>query len=131
MHCLSWIDGSVHQLLCSFNCSTKMHTVYSQICGPFLDYETKGHGVVLMFASFMAGDLRGRGGSRCRRREKGILPPDHERAAGSQIWDVSLLRGVQAHLVFKQGTYCIYHLLYAHAAEMSLAIFKCSLKHSQ
>lgn len=52
----------------------------------------------------LAGDFCGRGGRWCRRREERVLPPDHERAVGSQIWDVSLLRGVQAHLVFKQGT---------------------------
>ena len=64
----------------------------------------KGAAVPLMFVTFMAGDLRGRRGRRCRRCEEGVLPPDHERAAGSEIRDVSLLRGVQAHLVFKQGT---------------------------
>lgn len=73
----------------------------------------KGTAVVVTFAISMAGDLCGRRGSRCRRREKRVLPPDNERAAGSKIWDVSLPRGVQAHLVFKQGTYCIIHLFYA------------------
>lgn len=57
-----------------------------------------------LLVTFVAGDLCGRRGRRCRRREKGVLPPDHERAAWSQIRNVSLLRGVSPHLVFKQGT---------------------------
>lgn len=58
---------------------------------------------LLATTHFAAGDFRGGRGSGCWRREKGVLPPDHEGAARSQIRNVSLLWGVQAHLVFQQG----------------------------
>lgn len=55
--------------------------------------------------TFHTGDFCGWGGSRCWRCEKGVLSPDHERINGSKIWNVPILWGVQAHLVFKQGNW--------------------------
>lgn len=87
--------------MCSFKCSSR--SLFTNLCF-HLYLDIKGIAVILMCDTLVAGDFRGRRGRRCRRCEKGVLPPDHERASGSKVWDVPLLRGVQTHLVFKQGT---------------------------
>lgn len=73
----------------------------------------------LTTTNFAAGDFRGGRGSGCWRSEKGVLSPDHEGAAGSQIRNVSLLWGVQTYLVFEQGKYFL-TLFHLHSPRTSL-----------